>query len=90
MTVSQSALCALRVLRKVPELADHFLDKAKALLHDRNHGVLLAGVTLVTEMCHLEREVCDSFKKVRLFSGLRLDVAELDLANRQYPCSSNT
>lgn len=59
----KSALCALRVIRKVPELVDHFLDKAKGLLHDRNHGVLLAGVTLVTEMCRLDRSVCDAFRK---------------------------
>src|ERR1700761_8441860 len=43
----QAALCALRVIKKVPELADHFTAKAKNLLTDRNHGVLLSTITLV-------------------------------------------
>lgn len=35
----------------MPDLQEHFLDKAKSLLQDRNHGVLLCGLTLVTSMC---------------------------------------
>jgi AP-1 complex subunit gamma-1 len=49
----KAALAALRCLYKVPELVDHFEGRATALLSDRNHGVLLTGVTLVTEMCRL-------------------------------------
>jgi AP-1 complex subunit gamma-1 len=43
---------------------DHFTTKAKALLQDRNHGVLLAGITLVTEMCALDEGVCNEFRQV--------------------------
>lgn len=43
---------------------DHFTNKAKTLLADRNHGVLLAGITLVTEMCALEDSVRDEFRQV--------------------------
>lgn len=49
----KAALAALRCLYKVPELVDHFEGRAMGLLGDRNHGVLLTGVTLVTEMCRL-------------------------------------
>ncbi|KAK4705065.1 AP-1 complex subunit gamma-1, partial [Phenoliferia sp. Uapishka_3] len=49
----KAALAALRCLYKVPELVDHFEGRATSLLSDRNHGVLLTGVTLVTEMCRL-------------------------------------
>jgi hypothetical protein len=35
------------VLKKNPELVEEFLDKAVELLHDKNHGVLLSGVTLM-------------------------------------------
>lgn len=47
----KAALCAMRICRKVPDLHEHFLDKAKILLADKNHGVLLCGLTLVTSLC---------------------------------------
>jgi AP-1 complex subunit gamma-1 len=50
----KAALCAMRIARKVPELQQHFVEKAKALLSDRNHGVLLCGLTLVTSMCEAD------------------------------------
>ncbi|KAK8864299.1 hypothetical protein IAR55_001545 [Kwoniella newhampshirensis] len=59
----KAALCALRVIRRVPDLMDHFTNKAKALLQDRNHGVLLTGITLITEMCELDDKICDEFRK---------------------------
>ena len=37
----------VRLLRKAPELVDTFLPHIVVLLTDRNHNVLLAGVTLV-------------------------------------------
>lgn len=44
----------MRICRKVPDLQEHFLDKAKILLSDRNHGVLLCGLTLAIDMCEAE------------------------------------
>jgi AP-1 complex subunit gamma-1 len=64
----QAALCALRIVRRVPELIDHFISKSKSLLQDRNHGVLLAGVTLVQEMCAIDEACCEEFRKVGLAS----------------------
>ncbi|KAJ7155544.1 adaptin N terminal region-domain-containing protein [Mycena crocata] len=58
----KAALCALRVIKKVPELADHFTAKAKNLLTDRNHGVLLSSITLVTEMCQIDAAIRDEFR----------------------------
>ncbi|KIK60420.1 hypothetical protein GYMLUDRAFT_43730 [Collybiopsis luxurians FD-317 M1] len=58
----KAALCALRVIKKVPDLADHFTVKAKNLLTDRNHGVLLSSITLVTEMVQIESAVLDEFR----------------------------
>lgn len=60
----KAALCALRIIRRVPELCENFLPKTKSLLNDRNHGVLITGVTLVTEMCQQYPENIDLFKKV--------------------------
>ena len=50
----KAALCAMRICRKVPDLQEHFVEKAKLLLSDRNHGVLLCGLTLVTSMCEAD------------------------------------
>ncbi len=64
----KAALCAMRICRKVPDLQEHFFDKAKLLLNDRNHGVLLSGLTLVVSMCEGDDEeggeqgVVDMFK----------------------------
>ncbi|KAM0720549.1 hypothetical protein Q7P37_004685 [Cladosporium fusiforme] len=52
----KAALCAMRICRKVPDLQEHFIDKAKVLLNDRNHGVMLTGLTLVTSMCEFDEE----------------------------------
>ena len=52
----KAALCAMRICRKIPELQEHFIEKAKNLLNDRNHGVLLCGLTLITSMCEAEEE----------------------------------
>ena len=60
----EAALCALRVIKKVPDLADHFTTKAKNLLTDRNHGVLLTSITLVTEMCQSDPAVLEEFRNV--------------------------
>lgn len=66
----KAALCAMRICRKVPDLQEHFLEKAKLLLQDRNHGVLLCGVTLVANLCEAdeldedENGIRDIFKPV--------------------------
>lgn len=62
----QAALCGLRVIKRVPELADHFTAKCKNLLTDRNHGVLLTAITLVTEMCQLDSTCLEEFRNVRV------------------------
>ena len=52
----KAALCGMRICRKVPDLQEHFIENAKALLNDRNHGVLLCGLTLVTNMCEADEQ----------------------------------
>lgn len=65
----KAALCAMRICRKVPDLQEHFLEKAGAMLSDRNHGVLLCGITLITSLCEADEDeggelgVVDKFKQ---------------------------
>ncbi|ETS77233.1 hypothetical protein PFICI_11107 [Pestalotiopsis fici W106-1] len=77
----KAALCAMKICRKVPDLQEHFIEKAAALLSDRNHGVLLCGLTLVTSMCEADEEeggeegIVDKYKQfipvlVRTLKGL--------------------
>ena len=71
----------MRICRKVPDLQEHFVEKAKLLLSDRNHGVLLCGLTFATSMCEAdeaeggEEGIVDMFRPlvpglVRTLKGL--------------------
>ncbi|MCJ1291979.1 clathrin associated protein complex large subunit [Xylographa carneopallida] len=66
----KAALCAMRICRKVPDLQEHFVDNAKLLLNDRNHGVLLCGLTLVTSMCEADEAEGGEEGVVELFRPL--------------------
>jgi AP-1 complex subunit gamma-1 len=44
---------------------DNFIPHAQALLTERNHGVLVAGVTLLTELCVQSADVMARCKQVR-------------------------
>ncbi|KAI8067399.1 adaptin N terminal region-domain-containing protein [Thamnidium elegans] len=59
----KAALCALRVILRVPELHENFISRSKSLLNDRSHGVLITGITLVTEMCQQNPENVVIFRK---------------------------
>ncbi|CAO3696730.1 unnamed protein product [Rhizopus stolonifer] len=59
----KAALCALRVISRVPELHENFISKSKSLLNDRSHGVLITGITLVTEICEQNPENITIFRK---------------------------
>jgi len=47
----KAALCAIRVVRKVDDLAEEFLERTSSLLNERNHGVLITAVCLLNEIC---------------------------------------
>lgn len=59
----KAALCAMRIIRKVPDLQEHFVEKTKLLLQERNHGVLLCGITLVIDICIHDRNLVDEFRQ---------------------------
>lgn len=47
----KAALCAMRIVSRVPDLGEVYLDRAVDLLADKNHGVLLCAVSLGLELC---------------------------------------
>jgi len=63
----KAALCAYRIVLKVPELMEIFLPATRSMLSEKNHGVLITGVTLITEMCERSIDTLQHFKKVLFF-----------------------
>lgn len=58
----KGALCAMRIIRKVPDLEEVFVEKAKSLLSDKNHGVLICGIALINDLCVHNPELINTFK----------------------------
>jgi AP-1 complex subunit gamma-1 len=46
-------MCAVRLVRKCPEMCEGLFPHLQSLLQDRAHGVLIGGLTLIQEMCSL-------------------------------------
>jgi AP-1 complex subunit gamma-1 len=59
----KAALAATRVIRRVPELTEEFIEKIPSLMEERHHGVLLATLSLVEEILEIRPEFKEKFKK---------------------------
>ena len=53
----KAALATIIVLKRVPDLAEDFVDKIVALLKDRSHGVLISAVQLMIEVLRLDENL---------------------------------
>ncbi|KAK9766294.1 clathrin associated protein complex large subunit [Basidiobolus ranarum] len=73
----KAALCAIRLIRKAPELEEAFMLRAKSLIADKNHGVMLTGITLMIELCTQNPDNISSLSSIvpTLVSRLRTLVA---------------
>jgi AP-1 complex subunit gamma-1 len=56
--------CAIRIVRKVPELMEIFVPAVRNLLNEKNHGVLMGAIGLITEMSIRSPDVLAHFRKV--------------------------
>ncbi|CAB1326535.1 unnamed protein product, partial [Coregonus sp. 'balchen'] len=71
----KAALCAVHIVRKVPELGELFTPAARSLLSEKNHGVLHGAVVLITELCERNPDTLEQFRKavpelVQMMKGL--------------------
>ena len=58
----KAALCAVKIINKVPDLLENFITRAKGLLQEKNHAVMLTGITLITELCVLSQDAANEFR----------------------------
>ncbi|XP_042052992.1 AP-1 complex subunit gamma-2-like isoform X2 [Salvia splendens] len=77
----KAALCTIRIIKKVPDLAENFINAAAALLKEKHHGVLITGAQLCTDMCKVSTEAHEHFRKKCLDGVVKL---LRDLANSPY------
>ncbi|XP_061994984.1 AP-1 complex subunit gamma-2-like [Rosa rugosa] len=77
----KAALCSIRIIKKVPELAENFINPAAALLREKHHGVLITGVQLCTELCKASEEALEYFR-MKCTEGLVKTLK--DLVNSPY------
>lgn len=57
-------MCSIRIIKKVPDLAENFINPAAALLKEKHHGVLITGIQLCTDLCKVSTEALEYFRKV--------------------------
>ncbi|XP_041010914.1 AP-1 complex subunit gamma-2-like isoform X4 [Juglans microcarpa x Juglans regia] len=62
-TRKKAALCAIRIIKKVPDLAENFINPAAVLLKEKHHGVLITGVQLCTDLCKVSAEALEYCRK---------------------------
>jgi len=57
----KAVLAATRIIRKVPEMADEFIDKCEKILDEKHHGVLLSGLSLARDLIDINPNYKERF-----------------------------
>ncbi|KAI4328230.1 hypothetical protein L6164_020603 [Bauhinia variegata] len=77
----KAALCSIRIIKKVPDLAENFINPAASLIKEKHHGVLITGIRLCTALCQINSEALEYFRKKCTDNLVR---TLKDLANSPY------
>ncbi|KMZ65480.1 AP-1 complex subunit gamma-2 [Zostera marina] len=77
----KAALCSIRIVRKVPDMAENFMTAAVNLLKEKHHGVLIAGVQLCVDLCKASEEALEYLRKTCIEGSVRI---LRDLSNSPY------
>ncbi|KAK3159396.1 hypothetical protein QOZ80_2AG0149600 [Eleusine coracana subsp. coracana] len=62
-TKKKAALCSIRIIRKVPDLAENFMALAASLLKEKHHGVLISAIQLCIELCKASKDALVYLRK---------------------------
>jgi len=63
-TRKKAALAMARVLRKVPDLTEDFVDRITQLIKDRSHGVQITAIQLMIDVVEAEEEYAVHFTRL--------------------------
>ncbi|XP_064941780.1 AP-1 complex subunit gamma-2-like isoform X2 [Musa acuminata AAA Group] len=77
----KAALCSIRIIRKVSDLAENLMSPAASLLKEKHHGVLIAGVQLCTDLCKVSASVLEYLRKTCIERLIRI---LKDISNSSY------
>ncbi|CAI0627479.1 unnamed protein product [Linum tenue] len=77
----KAALCSIRIIKKVPDLAENFINPVAALLKEKHHGVLITGVQLCTDLCKVSPEALEYFRKVNCSNLFRVSLTDKQSIN---------
>lgn len=59
----KAALCAKRIVRKVPDLVDHFRERTLQLLGDKSHGVQICALSLAIQICETDPSAVPEYRR---------------------------
>lgn len=60
----KAVLCAVHIIRKVPDLVEMFIPTSEMLLAEKRHGVFYGAVLLATEICQRHPAAIKGFRKL--------------------------
>eukprot|EP01138_Halocafeteria_seosinensis_P008457 gb/GECG01008642.1/.p1 GENE.gb/GECG01008642.1/~~gb/GECG01008642.1/.p1 ORF type:complete len:540 (+),score=52.02 gb/GECG01008642.1/:1-1620(+) len=60
----KAAICAIRLFQKCPDMMNDYVTRVISLMTDRNHCVLLSGITLMGDMIKLKPNLSKKFAKL--------------------------
>lgn len=75
-------MCSIRIIKKVPDLAENFINPAAALLKEKHHGVLITGVQLCTDLCKVSTEALEYFRKVTIHHACQSVIYDMEQASK--------